>query len=79
MFCASLRTCCFPKGVACFWLEEYETAKAAFLSGMAISKNPERYRTWIRKCDAEVEVIVCSLWASRPVKRIVHELAWPYP
>ena len=45
------------KGVACFWLEEYETAKAAFQTGMGLGadEGPEPYRTWIRKCDAELE------------------------
>ena len=42
------------QGVACFWLEEYETAKAAFLAGMALADNPGRYQIWIRKCDAEL-------------------------
>jgi len=43
------------KGVACFRLEEYETAKAAFLTGMALGDAQEPYKTWIRKCDAELE------------------------
>jgi suppressor of G2 allele of SKP1 len=37
------------------WLEEYETAKAAFVTGMGKAESPEIYRSWIRKCDAELE------------------------
>jgi len=43
------------KGVACFWLEEYETAKAAFLTGMALADSPGHYDAWIRKCEAEMQ------------------------
>eukprot|EP00193_Tetraselmis_chui_P018511 CAMPEP_0177791764 /NCGR_PEP_ID=MMETSP0491_2-20121128/24123_1 /TAXON_ID=63592 /ORGANISM="Tetraselmis chuii, Strain PLY429" /LENGTH=409 /DNA_ID=CAMNT_0019314049 /DNA_START=224 /DNA_END=1455 /DNA_ORIENTATION=- len=43
------------KGVACFRLDEYEAAKSAFVAGMAISEAQEPFKTWIRKCDAELQ------------------------
>eukprot|EP00244_Chara_vulgaris_P004255 TRINITY_DN1834_c0_g1_i3.p1 TRINITY_DN1834_c0_g1~~TRINITY_DN1834_c0_g1_i3.p1 ORF type:complete len:363 (+),score=69.02 TRINITY_DN1834_c0_g1_i3:226-1314(+) len=42
------------KGIACFNLEEYETAKEAFEAGNEIEPSDE-YRKWIRKCEAEIE------------------------
>lgn len=43
------------KGVALFHLEEYETAKAAFEAGQALDPNNSSFKTWIRKCAAEIE------------------------
>eukprot|EP00191_Tetraselmis_sp_GSL018_P017085 CAMPEP_0177593460 /NCGR_PEP_ID=MMETSP0419_2-20121207/9161_1 /TAXON_ID=582737 /ORGANISM="Tetraselmis sp., Strain GSL018" /LENGTH=233 /DNA_ID=CAMNT_0019084507 /DNA_START=56 /DNA_END=757 /DNA_ORIENTATION=- len=43
------------KGIACFYLEEYETAKSAFLSGLSHTSKPEVFRLWLRKCEAELE------------------------
>jgi len=42
------------KGIAAFALEEFETARDSFKSGVKIGNNPV-FRTWIRKCDAEIE------------------------
>lgn len=42
------------KGVALFHMEEYEAAKEAFEAGQSIS-NESTFKTWIRKCDAELE------------------------
>ncbi|KAH7298869.1 hypothetical protein KP509_25G062300 [Ceratopteris richardii] len=40
----------YRKGVALFQLEEYETAKTAFTTGMKLDpKNPE-FEIWIKKC-----------------------------
>lgn len=46
------------KGVACFNLEEFETAKACFETGLGLNpgaKELKELQTWIRKCDAELE------------------------
>lgn len=51
----------YRKGLAAFGLSEYETAKQAFEKGLGLleaSGKPDvsrKYRTWIRKCDAEIE------------------------
>jgi len=50
----------FRKGVACFELEEFETALAAFKQGKAcLDPAPEPkarpYSRWIRKCETELE------------------------
>jgi len=42
------------KGIAAFNLEEYESARDAFRKGSKITNNT-RFRTWIRKCDAEID------------------------
>jgi hypothetical protein len=45
--------------LACFELEEYETAKKSFEIGMSLHSAAEKdisvYARWIRKCDAEIE------------------------
>ena len=41
--------------VALFHLEEYETAKAAFETGQALDPNNSSFKTWIRKCAAEID------------------------
>eukprot|EP01116_Phalansterium_solitarium_P012034 TRINITY_DN2797_c0_g1_i1.p1 TRINITY_DN2797_c0_g1~~TRINITY_DN2797_c0_g1_i1.p1 ORF type:complete len:375 (+),score=98.33 TRINITY_DN2797_c0_g1_i1:39-1163(+) len=43
------------KGLACFQLEEFETARAAFEKGAALDPSNTQFRTWIRKCNAELE------------------------
>jgi suppressor of G2 allele of SKP1 len=43
----------YRKGIAAFSLEEFETARNAFREGLKIS-NKASFRTWIRKCDAEI-------------------------
>mmetsp|Transcript_31702 Transcript_31702/g.88842 ORF Transcript_31702/g.88842 Transcript_31702/m.88842 type:complete len:378 (-) Transcript_31702:63-1196(-) len=42
------------QGVACFTLEEYESALRAFQKANAI-KSTKALKTWIRKCEAELE------------------------
>jgi len=44
------------KGMALFSLDEYETAKVAFDKGQSLDPNNSQFRTWIRKCQAELEV-----------------------
>jgi len=46
----------FRKGIACFSLDEYETAKIAFEKGLALAQEKEKssFKMWIRKCDAEI-------------------------
>jgi suppressor of G2 allele of SKP1 len=43
----------YRKGIAAFSLDEFETARSAFREGFKIS-NKAMFRTWIRKCDAEI-------------------------
>ncbi len=40
--------------VALFNMEEYEAAKEAFEAGCQLSPD-NTFKTWIRKCDAELE------------------------
>ncbi|XP_076933408.1 protein SGT1 homolog, partial [Bidens hawaiensis] len=39
------------KGTACFHLEEYQTAKAAFEAGASLVPEDKRFSDWINKCD----------------------------
>ena len=41
--------------VALFHLEEYESAKAAFERGQALDPKNSTFKTWIRKCAAEID------------------------
>ena len=41
--------------MALFSLEEYETAKIAFEKGLQYDNNNSQLKTWLRKCDAELE------------------------
>jgi suppressor of G2 allele of SKP1 len=41
--------------IASFELEEYETAKMAFEKGQQIDPENSAFKTWIRKCNAEME------------------------
>lgn len=50
--------------VALFNLEEYESAKAAFEAGQALDNKNSSFKTWIRKCAAEMDgelSITCPL------------------
>lgn len=42
------------KGIACFSLEEYETAKVAFATGANLEPSSSVYKNWIKKCDAAI-------------------------
>jgi len=42
------------KGMACFELEEYESAREAFEASRALT-DTATVRRWIRKCDAEIK------------------------
>ncbi|KAL3689214.1 hypothetical protein R1sor_015523 [Riccia sorocarpa] len=44
----------FRKGEACFHLEEYSTAKAAFEAGCKVDPNNSKFQTWLSKCDAKL-------------------------
>ncbi|XP_024990073.1 protein SGT1 homolog B-like [Cynara cardunculus var. scolymus] len=39
------------KGIACFNLEEYQTAKTAFEAGASLVPEDTRFRDWIEKCE----------------------------
>eukprot|EP01096_Ripella_sp_DP13-Kostka_P014285 TRINITY_DN6409_c0_g1_i1.p1 TRINITY_DN6409_c0_g1~~TRINITY_DN6409_c0_g1_i1.p1 ORF type:complete len:153 (+),score=53.98 TRINITY_DN6409_c0_g1_i1:78-536(+) len=43
------------KGVALFYLSEYESARSSFVAGLACGGSNDQFDTWIRKCDAEIE------------------------
>jgi len=43
-----------PFSLACFSLEEFETAKAAFEKGKTLDSQDNSFQLWIRKCDAEL-------------------------
>ena len=44
----------FRKGLACFELEEFETAKQAFEQGQKLEPTNSNFKTWLRKCAAEL-------------------------
>jgi len=44
------------KGMALFSLEEYEAAKQAFEKGQSLEAANTAFKTWIRKCEAELHV-----------------------
>lgn len=50
----SLSKAYLRKGAACFALEEYQTAKAAFTAGSRADPGSAQFKTWIRKCAAEL-------------------------
>jgi len=43
--------------MAAFALEEYESAKSALTDGIKLApeSQQQQFKTWIRKCDAELE------------------------
>lgn len=41
--------------IACFHLEEYEAAKQAFDAGAKLTPDQTQFKTWIRKCQAEID------------------------
>jgi suppressor of G2 allele of SKP1 len=43
------------KGIACFNMEEFGTAKNAFEKGRDLDSSNTQFKTWIRKCNAELE------------------------
>jgi suppressor of G2 allele of SKP1 len=43
------------KGIACFNMEEFATAKTAFEKGRDLDSSNSQFKTWIRKCNAELE------------------------
>lgn len=50
----------YRKGLACFHMDEFETAKAAFESAIEAtsdgqSKQVNMFKKWVRKCNAEIE------------------------
>lgn len=49
----------FRKGVACFDLDEFESAQAAFQAGLKLAEGEgasiEKFHTWLRKCTAELD------------------------
>jgi tetratricopeptide (TPR) repeat protein len=55
----SLLMAYYRQGVALFGLEKYNEAKASFSKGKEMAGNHDhalaRFKTWIRKCDAEME------------------------
>lgn len=44
------------KGIALFHLEDYRSAKEAFSQAQILDPDDNSFRTWIRKCDAEIDL-----------------------
>lgn len=44
--------------VACFELDEYETALSAFEKAASLDASDTSFKTWIRKCQAEIESMI---------------------
>lgn len=42
------------RGMACFDLEEYQTARAAFATGQGLDPKSKQFPSWIEKCDAKI-------------------------
>lgn len=42
------------KGMACFELEEYQTARGSFATGVKLDPASKQLATWIAKCDAKI-------------------------
>lgn len=40
--------------IASFKLDEYETARDCFSKGLELAPTNNNFKTWIRKCDAEI-------------------------
>ena len=40
--------------IACFHLDEYETAKVAFTAGSNLEPSNANYKKWIEKCDTAI-------------------------
>ncbi|XP_045205116.2 protein SGT1 homolog [Mercenaria mercenaria] len=47
---------CFRKGNALFHLEDYQSAKDAFSEGHKLDAEDNNFKTWIRKCEAELDL-----------------------
>jgi len=48
-------TAYFKKGTALFHLDEFETAHKAFLKAQQLDPSNPTFKTWIRKCEAEIQ------------------------
>lgn len=44
------------KGTALFHLEDYQSAKDAFTEGQSVDPEDNNFKTWIRKCEAELDL-----------------------
>ncbi|XP_077983864.1 protein SGT1 homolog [Glandiceps talaboti] len=44
------------KGTACFYLERYDDARKAFMEGQRLDQSDSTFKTWIRKCEAELNL-----------------------
>lgn len=45
----------FSCRTACFHLEEYETALQCFQQGQQLAPDMTKFRTWIKRCQAELD------------------------
>ncbi|XP_060575167.1 protein SGT1 homolog [Ruditapes philippinarum] len=46
----------FRKGIALFHLEDYQSSKDAFTEGKVLDAEDNNFKTWIRKCEAELDL-----------------------
>ncbi|XP_064637338.1 protein SGT1 homolog [Lineus longissimus] len=44
------------KGTACFHLDKFPEAKSAFIEGQKLDDSNAAFKTWLRKCDAELDL-----------------------
>jgi hypothetical protein len=58
--------------MTCFAMEEYETAKAAFEKGQQLDHENATFKTWIRKCMAEMEIEGNTNKPSNPPENVTH-------
>ena len=42
------------RSIACLKLEEYQTAKTAFLAGAALAPEDSRFKNFIKECDERI-------------------------
>ncbi|XP_070553915.1 protein SGT1 homolog [Ptychodera flava] len=48
--------CFLRKGIALFHLEKFQDAKTAFVEGQQLDSSESSFKTWIRKCEAELDL-----------------------
>jgi len=65
----------FRKGMSCFSLDEFETAKAAFEKGKALDPQDSSFQLWIRKCNAELEDTENELHSDTSSETVVEKVA----
>jgi len=84
---ANNATAYLRKGMACFAIDEFETALIAFQKGLVLDSSNTQFKTWIRKCEAEIEAgddnnstnIPASVTATTPSQTPPQPVQTPQP